>query len=156
MRITSIRVYADTSVFGGVFDPEFERASREFFDEVRSRRFRLVISAPVRDELARAPAQVRELLSDMAEYVEAVEATVEAVALRRAYLDAGVVSSRYATDALHVAVATVTGCEVIVSWNFRHIVNFERIPMYNKINAVNGYNPIAIYSPLEVLADEEG
>ena len=65
-------------------------------------------------------------------------------------------ASATATDALHVAVATVTGCEVIVSWNFRHIVNFERIPMYNKINAVNGYNPIAIYSPLEVLADEEG
>jgi len=42
-----IRVYAETSVFGGVFDEEFSKASAEFLEQVRSRRFQLVLSAAV-------------------------------------------------------------------------------------------------------------
>ena len=39
-----MRVYADTSVFGGVFDAEFEAASMAFFDLVRRCPFRLIVS----------------------------------------------------------------------------------------------------------------
>jgi predicted nucleic acid-binding protein len=155
MRKAATRVYADSSVFGGVFDSEFERASKEFFNGVRDGRFQLVISASVEDELAAGPIQVREFLEDMLAYADLTEVTEEAIALRRAYLSRGVVAEQYATDALHVAAATVAGCDVIVSWNFRHIVSFRRIPLYNATNALNGYNPIAIHSPLEVLEDEE-
>ena len=38
-----IRVYADTSVYGGVFDDEFAKASRAFFDRVNEGRFQLVV-----------------------------------------------------------------------------------------------------------------
>ena len=51
--------------------------------------------------------------------------------------------------------ATVAEVDVLVSWNFRHIVNFRRIPMYNGVNLVHGYGTIAIFSPLEVIADED-
>ena len=78
----------------------------------------------------------------------------EAVELRSAYIAAGVVSPKCQTDALHVATATVSGCAMIVSWNFQHIVNYRRIPMYSAVNALNGYGPIAIHSPMEVVADE--
>ncbi len=57
--------------------------------------------------------------------------------------------------ALHVAAATVSGCRAIVSWNFKHIVNFRRIPLYNGVNQMEGYGPIAIHTPLEVIFDEE-
>jgi hypothetical protein len=60
------------------------------------------------------------------------------------------VSKKYSTDAMHVALATVAGARVIVSWNFKHIVNFRKIPMYNAINVMQGYNNIGIYSPMEV------
>lgn len=52
------RVYADTSVFGGVFDAEFAAPSRAFFDLVRSGRFRLVVSAIVQQEIDNAPEEV--------------------------------------------------------------------------------------------------
>lgn len=58
-------------------------------------------------------------------------------------------------DALHVTLATVSGCELIVSWNFRHIVNYQRIPMYNAVNTLHGYPHLAIHSPAEVTSDEE-
>ena len=55
----------------------------------------------------------------------------------------------------YVAVATVSGCRAIVSWNFRHIVNFRRVPLYNAVNKAQGYGPIAIHTPPEVVFDDE-
>jgi hypothetical protein len=54
-----------------------------------------------------------------------------------------------------VAVATVSACEVIVSWNFKHIVNFRRIPLYNTVNKVVGYEEIGIFTPREMIEDED-
>jgi hypothetical protein len=81
--------------------------------------------------------------------------TGETLQLQHAYLSAAIVSERFATDALHVALATVAGASMIVSWNFRHIVNFRKIPKYNAVNKLRGYNDIAIYSPLEVIEHED-
>jgi len=76
-----------------------------------------------------------------------VPTTDAAIALRDAYLAASILD-----DALQVALATVSGCSVITSRNFRHIVHFDRIPLYNPVNVIQGYAEIRIYSPLEVIA----
>jgi hypothetical protein len=81
--------------------------------------------------------------------------TAEVLGLQQAYLDAGIVSERFATDALHVALASLAGASMIVSWNFRHIVNFQKIPKYNAVNRLHACGEIAIYSPLEVVEDED-
>ena len=65
------------------------------------------------------------------------------------YIELGVVPERSLADALHVAMATVSECELIVSWNFKDIVHFEKIPKYNAVNVLNGYGQIDIHSPLE-------
>ena len=77
------------------------------------------------------------------------------MALMEAYLTNGIVSPKYRVDAQHVALATVSRCDITVSWNFKHIVNFRRIPMYNAVNILRGYSDIAIYSPREVTENEE-
>jgi len=153
--VRPVRIYADTSVFGGVFDDEFREASGAFFRQVQEGRFRLVISAVVRRELSGAPLRVRKLYTDMLPEAEIVEVGEDAVRLVAAYLRAGIVSPKWSDDALHVALATVSHCSAIVSWNFRHIVHFDKIPMYNAVNEVNGYRPVAIYSPSEVITYED-
>ena len=80
-----------------------------------------------------------------------MDVSEEALELRVNYIKSGVVTEASLDDALHVAVATVSGCDLIVSWNFRHIVHFEKIPKYNAVNRLNGHNDIGIYSPLEVI-----
>ena len=150
-----IRVYADTSVFGGVFDPEFEKASRMFFQRVHIGVFTIVVSAVVRDELREAPTLVRSLWEETIPLSEFQESTEEAVALQQAYLKAGILTPSSERDALHVALASVARCSMIVSWNFNHIVNYRKIPRYNAVNSLEGYAPIQIYSPLEVVRDEE-
>jgi predicted nucleic acid-binding protein len=146
-------VYVDTSVFGGVFDPEFERASRAFFDRVREGALEMAVSALVLDELKLAPPQVRTLFDELDPLLIRVPTDDAMYGLRQAYLDAHVVSAKWAADALHVAVATVSGCRAIVSWNFKHVVNFRRIPLYNGVNLLQGYGPIAIHTPQEVIYD---
>lgn len=145
------RVYADTSIFGGVFDMEFTVASQTFFNQVGDR-FVLVTSALVQAELTTAPDKVRDLFDRMLADADIAAVSEAAISLQQAYLRAGVVTAKWATDALHVALATVAECDFIVSWNFKHIVHFEKIPLYNAVNTLEGYGAIAIYSPREVIS----
>ncbi|RJP33662.1 MAG: PIN domain-containing protein [Candidatus Omnitrophota bacterium] len=154
MEQRAIRVYVETSVFGGVFDDEFSQASRTFFDLIRMGKFHLLISALVEEELQPAPMQVRSFFDEMIEFYEVVGIPPEAFELQQAYLHAGIVSPKRMNDALHVAVATISGCKMIVSWNFKHIVHYQKIQYYNAVNTLNGYDAISIYSPLEVIGDE--
>lgn len=150
------RIYCDTSVFGGVYDDLFSEASRRFFELIREGSLILVISPVVGREIeeADAPDPVKATYREMLAYGEIVDITDEAIELQQAYIQEGIVSTKWEDDALHVAVATVHECSVIVSWNFKHIVNYRRIPLYNAVNTLKGYTEIAIFSPLEVIEDE--
>ena len=150
-----IRVYGDTSVFGASCDARFAEASDVFFGIVRQGRFELVVSTIVEDELENAPEPVRATWHDMLPLADLQEPSRQALALQEAYLDANILTSKWDQDALHVALATVSNCSAMVSWNFRHIVNFRRIPLYNGVNVSRGYRPIAICSPPEMIEDEE-
>ncbi len=146
-----MKVYADTSVFGGVFDEEFAEPSREFFAEVESGRFDLVVSAVVYAEIASAPAEVQKFFQHVVANAENAELTQEVLELRNAYVNAGVVTPKSTDDAAHVALATISGCHMIVSWNFKHIVHYERIRKYNAVNVLKGYPAIDIFSPSQVI-----
>jgi predicted nucleic acid-binding protein len=150
--VRKLRVYADTSVFGGCFDPEFRTESRKFFDEVRQGRFTVVISDVTVEELQPAPEEVRQVLATLpAEHLELVEVSDEAEALRQAYLEAGIVGGAASNDAAHIAAATVAEVDIVVSWNFKHIVHFEKIAGYEGVNTLRGFRSPRIYSPKEVV-----
>ena len=89
----------------------------------------------------------------MRSFTQSRKNCTDARSMRR--FDAQVVSRKWAADALHVPTATVNGCRAIVSWNFKHIVNYRRIPLYNGVNQMQGYGPIAIHTPPEVTHDED-
>lgn len=142
-------------MFGGVLDEEFALASRTFFNQARQGRFQLVSSTLVRDEIASVPGKARTFFDKMFEFMEMSEIRADAIDLQVAYLEEGIVGESSVADALHVAMATVLECRIIVSWNFKHIVHFPKIPLYNAINATHGYAQIAIHAPQEVLSYEE-
>jgi hypothetical protein len=98
----TISACADTSVFGGAFEDEFREPSEALIDAVRARRFTLVTSELVRRERAAAPQAVRILFNDLLPLADIAAVTTETIQLQQAYLKAGVISERFATDALHV------------------------------------------------------
>jgi hypothetical protein len=152
MEAGTLRVNLDTSVFGGCFDEEFNSSSNRIVELVRKGSFRLVISDITLLELSNAPSRVQNLLVDLpAGSVERVVLNSEVEALRDAYLQAGIVSPSSDRDAAHIASATVANTDLIVSWNFKHIVHFDKIMGYHEVNRNLGYREIPIHSPPEVI-----
>ena len=76
--------------------------------------------------------------------------TGEAIALADAYQKQGVLTPKYYDDGLHIALATIAEVDVLVSWNFKHIVQFLKIRQFNAVNLALGYKTIQIFSPREV------
>ena len=146
------RVYIDTSMIGGCFDEEFKEYSLQLFDEFISGRKKIVISDVLLFELEEAPQQVKSALtrvpSDNIEYVSLNE---ESITLANAYLKEGVVAESSLSDARHMAIATVERVDILVNWNYKHIVNINRIRLLNSVNLKLGYPVIEIRSPREVL-----
>jgi predicted nucleic acid-binding protein len=146
------KIYLDTSVIGGVFDVEFQVASKMLFEEIRAGKKIAVISDITISELGKAPTEVQGILRTLPESrFESVTLTDEAVSLAELYLKNKIVTPKYREDALHIALATLSRVDVLVSWNFKHIVNLKRIQGFNAINLKEGYPLLEIRSPLEVL-----
>ena len=154
-----LKVYLDTSVVGGCFDEEFREASEKLMRYIRLRIFTGVVSPVTIEELEDAPENVKAVLKqfDSDELIR-LEEPDEVFSLAKAYLDAKVVPQRFEDDALHIAYATVNKADVVVSWNFKHIVNLQRIHGFNAVNLMEGYSEIEIRSPKELIygKEEEG
>jgi hypothetical protein len=140
----------DTSVFGGVHDAEFQLPSERFFAAVRAGSITILVSAATADEINAAPEPVQATFRKHEAYMDLIENTPEAARLAQAYLAAKVVRRAARVDALHVATASVARADVLVSWNFRDIVQLRRITGFHAVNLTHGYPLIEIRSPLEV------
>jgi len=149
MRIQ--KIYIDTSVLGGYFDKEFDIATQRLFDEVKQGEYKVVISNITEGELLNAPERVKTLLNDLGIDYEVIKLTDDAVSLALEYIRENVIGQTSYDDCLHIAIATISRLDLLVSWNFKHIVNIKRIRGYNGINIKNGYPSIEIRSPKDLI-----
>ena len=145
-----LRVYIENSVIGGYFDPVFEDATKKLFDKFRNGEYLAVISTHTYGELNDgAPENVKSNLETISyEKIDVAEAMLD---LTQKYMDENIVSEKFKSDALHIAIATTSTVDVLVSWNFRHIVNLNKIKLFNSVNLKEGYNLLEIRTPLEVI-----
>ena len=146
------RYYIDTSVIGGCLDDEFEKASKLLLKEFIAGKKIAVISDITRAELLKAPMKVREIVENIPEeFIEEAYLNEESNELSRDYLKEKVISKRFFADSQHIAIATIIKADIILSWNFKHIVNIERIRGYNSVNIKKGYGTVEIRSPWEIV-----
>jgi predicted nucleic acid-binding protein len=150
------RFYFDTSVFGGVYDIEFDEASQQLFEKVKLGQIICVYSDLTEGELFDAPERVRNFFKDLPkEYLEVVQVNEEAIKLARNYIDENVVGKTSYDDCVHIALATIHKVDILVSWNFKHIVNVYRIRGYNSVNLRSGYQTLEIRSPKDIIDYED-
>ncbi len=146
-----LRVYIDTSVIGGCFDDEFAHWSNALVDNFRMGYFKPVVSDIVANEVNDAPIHVirkyGEIVSCDADLLIADD---ESANLMRQYRIHKILSDKFEDDMMHIALATVAKVDILVSWNFKHIVHYDKIRQFNAINIKQGYAPLVIYSPREV------
>lgn len=146
------KVYADTSVIGSYYDPQFQEWSQALFREFISGSKKIIISEVTREELLKAPRNINELINQvpLLNKIE-LRTTHEAINLAKTYIKEGVLTTKSYNDALHIALATLHGADVLASWNFRHLVNINRIRLINLVNLRLRYNPIDIRTPRDIL-----
>ena len=150
------RIYIDTSVIGGCFDEEFAEWSNKLFDEFIAGNKIAVISDITIEELEEAPIYVKKRIEDIpAYYKEMIIFDEETDILALLYIENGVITSKFKEDAQHIALSTINNIDILVSWNFKHIVNIERIRNYNSINIKYGYKSLEIRTPREVVYERE-
>lgn len=150
------RFYFVTSVFGGVFDKEFQDTTLLLFERVISGKIICVFSDLIESELANAPLRVKEYFSKLPkENLEKVIVDDEILLLATKYIDENVVGKTSFDDCVHIASATIHKADALISWNFKHIVNLYRIRGYNSINIRFNYQPLEIRSPKEIIEYEK-
>lgn len=149
------RIYINNSVIGGYYDDEFLVDTRQFFDRVRQKDFWVNISEITRIELLLAPEKVRNVINLIPpDCLIELEFSDEAKHLGEHYIGERILSEASLNDAYHIAIATVNRLDVVVSWNFRHIVNLDKIRMFNAANLRLGYPQIDIRTPKELIRYE--
>ena len=145
------RIYIDTSVIGGCFDPEFAEWSNGLLQDFRNGTFQPLLSDVVAAEIEKAPESVQsvyaELISLNAEILTVQESALE---LADEYQKRNILTPKFYDDGLHIALATVAEADLLVSWNFKHIVHFDKIRLFSAVNTEFGYKPLQIFSPREV------
>jgi hypothetical protein len=151
-----MKFYVDTSVWGGYEDKEFSEWTIPFFEQARQGRFTIVLSDVTIGELEKAPEIIRELPTTIPpEFLELVSITDEQLELANKYVQEGALTPKFHSDAQHIAISSILKVDSLVSWNFKHMVNFFRIRQYNSINLKFGYSTIDIRTPKEVTYEEQ-
>lgn len=156
MNMRVPKLYFDTSVFNFAIAedvPNEKDFTLKLFNEVKNGKYEVFISQVVVREINRAPQEKAVRLRDQIKKVDPVELIIDGnvQVLAREYIDRGIIPVKYEDDALHIAIASVNNLDVIVSWNFTHIVKFKTKREVVGINTLMGYKAIEICSPLEVI-----
>ena len=152
MERAKTKIYIDTSVVGGYFEEEFETETKALFKRLENKEVIFVTSELLDQELTKAPQHVKELLNNYDDdCFEQVKLTVEAEALANAYIEEGIVGMKHIDDCRHIALATVNNANVLASFNFKQIVNYDKIILYNSVNLRYGYKTIEIRNPKDLI-----
>ena len=144
------RIYLDTSVIGGYYDIEFETETKQLFKRITDKEFDVYFSEVNDTELINAPQYIKDVKSLIpSDCFHYIEMTDEVKVLALSYIRENALGEASRNDAYHIALVSINRLDCLISWNFKHIVNFDRIKMFNSINLRFGYPMIDIRSPLE-------
>ena len=151
-----LRFYLDTSILNFFYaeDVPVERAlTKKFFEHIN--RYDAFVSDLVLEEIDRCQALRRQKLFEVISKYELEQLPLDesAKGLADKYVAEGIVPQKYYADALHIAIATVHRMDVLLRWNFQHMVKLKTKREVAGINLFMGYQTIEIVSPKEVVDD---
>jgi predicted nucleic acid-binding protein len=146
------RIYTDTSVLKGCYSGNFKEYSLGLLEAFKSGCMQLIRSDLVLLELSSLNKKISRKISEVPQsHVIDINSNAAAIELASTYIEYGALTKKYYSDALHIALATLNKADIIASWNFKNIVNFDKIHIYNAINTQLGYQTIEVMTPRLIL-----
>ena len=155
-----MKVYLDTSVISYLYQldaPERMEDTLEVWEMFRNKKYDVYISNIVLNEISGCN---EETLNILLEYLNEIEYTVveideNTVELAEKFIDFGILRQKSFDDCQHIAAAILAGCDIIISWNFKHIVNVKTVRGVKVITTLEGYKDLMIYPPSVLLESED-
>jgi hypothetical protein len=158
--LKKLKIYLETTVFNFVFAddaPDKKRDTIKLFNEIKQEKYIPYTSEYVLQELQKTEGNKKKQMIDLIEQYKMIflEADENAVILANKYVEEKIIPIKYRIDGLHIAIAIINDLDIIVSYNFQHIVKMKTIIGTESINLREGYKRIGIYSPTEVIENDE-
>jgi len=155
-----IKVYLDTSVVSYLQQkdsPERMKDTLKLWKEFMKGKYEIYLSRVTLDEISKCPEPKRGIMYDYLSDITytKLEINREVLELAQRIIDIGVLTQKSFDDCQHIAVAIVNGCDCILSWNFKHIVNIKTIRGVRAITNLEGYKGIEIVNPSVLLESGE-
>ncbi len=156
-----IRIYIETSIIShldATDRPDWMKETLLLWKELQAGRYEAVVGAPVMAELEKCHEPKRTFMFEQLDKIkfDLVAGTDESKRIASEYISLGGLPRKSRTDAAHIALATLANCDVIVSWNFSHIVNFKAMTAVDTVNTHERLKPIRIVSPTILLGGKKG
>ena len=147
-----LKIYLDTTIISYLDQPERGEQHADtlkLWEKIKAGEFEAFISPVAVEEIGRCNEPKRTVLM---EYLRSnlcamLQENDEVAELAATYIEAEILREKSFDDCQHIAYACVYNCDIIVSWNFRHIVNHRTIAGVKSVNALAGYREMLIYSP---------
>ncbi len=146
-----MHIYLDTSVFSAYYDqrtPERMHLTMAFWKELE--KHEKLCSDLTLEELGQVSRDMAQKLIALTSEFRIIPINDQMKMLAQAYVREGVVPKKYFSDALHVAAAVLGGADILISWNFRHLVKRSTRLLINYINTKRGLRNIEILAPPEI------
>lgn len=158
--LRKLKIYLETTILNFYYADDAQEKmedTRILFNEISLGHYIGYTSMSVIREISKAQEEKRKQLLELIQQfnIEILEDEPEAERIADIYVKEGIIPAKYMTDGLHIALATIHDMDIIVSWNFKHIVKRKTILMTNVVNYREGYRNIDIYSPSEVIENGE-
>ena len=148
-----LKIYIDTSVIGYLYQetqPEKMADTRKLWKLIKQGEYQVVISELLFEELNANPNEEikKTLLGFLAEIdYQNMQITEEIEELAQLVVETGILTQKSYDDCVHIACAIINDCDVLVSWNFKHLVNIRTINGVRGLSNIKGYGNIDIVQP---------
>lgn len=154
------KIYLDTSVISHLKaedTPDKMQDTLKFWEDIKRNKYVVLVSDVTLEELDKCPEPKKTILADFLNEIDFVEVeeSEETVALAKDYLKYGVLPQKSFDDCRHMAIATCSDSDIIVSWNFKHFVNLKTITRVQAVNKLLGYGELMILPPSMILEGDD-
>jgi predicted nucleic acid-binding protein len=154
-----LKIYLDTSIIGYLHQetqPEKMKDTQKLWEQIKNGVYEVVISELLFEEISNNPnEEVKEILLKFLAQInyEATPLTAEIEKLAVTIISHGILTKKSYQDCLHIAAALVHNCNLLVSWNFKHLVNIRTINGIRAISSFEGYRNIDIITPTSLIQE---
>ena len=156
-----LKIYLDTSIVGYLHQetqPEKMADTQALWELIKNGTYEVLVSDLLLAELGNNPnEEIKDiLLGFLAEIdYEIVPITPEIERIALMIISQGILTKKNYEDCLHIATALVSDCNLLVSWNFKHLVNIKTISGVRAISNLAGYKSIDIVAPTLLIQGDE-